>query len=76
MALAKLSSKSQIVLPAEIRRRLKIKPGDMLEIAEQGNVIVIRKAEKSALEALDACGSKVWKDYDKELEEAREGWHP
>lgn len=75
MALAKLSSKSQIVLPAEIRRRLKIKPGDMLEIAEEGNVIVIRKAEKSALDALDACGSKLWQGYEKELEEAREGWN-
>lgn len=75
MALAKLSSKSQIVLPAEIRRRLKIKPGDLLEIAEEGNVILIRKAEKSALDALDACGSKLWHGYEKELEEAREGWN-
>ncbi|MDO3376778.1 AbrB/MazE/SpoVT family DNA-binding domain-containing protein [Geoalkalibacter halelectricus] len=76
MALAKLSSKSQIVLPAEICRRLKIKPGDMLEIAEGDNAIVIRKAEKSALEALDACGSKLWQGYDRELEEAREEWNP
>lgn len=74
MALAKLSSKSQIVLPAEIRRRLAIKPGDMLEITDKDYRIIIRKAPSSFVDALDACTSEKWRGYDKELEEARAAW--
>jgi antitoxin PrlF len=74
MALAKLSSKSQIVLPAEIRRRLAIKPGDMLEITDKDSRIIIRKAPLSFVDALDACTSEIWRGYDKELEEARAAW--
>ncbi|WP_305047144.1 AbrB/MazE/SpoVT family DNA-binding domain-containing protein [Geoalkalibacter sp.] len=72
MSLAKLSRKSQVVLPAHICRRLNIKPGDMLEISEKDHVIFIRKAEQSALDDLDFCGGDLWRGYDNELEEARE----
>ena len=74
MPLAKLSSKAQIVLPAPIRKQLNIKPGDNLEISAEGNVITIRKAPQSATEALDACSSDIWHDYDKELSDARDQW--
>jgi len=74
MALAKLSSKSQIVLPAEIRRRLKIQPGDMLEITGKNNQIIIRKAPGSFVNALESCSSEIWRGYDKELEDARAQW--
>jgi len=72
MSLAKLSRKSQVALPAHICRRLNIKPGDMLEILEKDNVIMIRKAEQSALDALDICGGELWRGYANELEDARE----
>ncbi|MEA1991614.1 MAG: AbrB/MazE/SpoVT family DNA-binding domain-containing protein, partial [Thermodesulfobacteriota bacterium] len=47
MPLAKLSSKSQIVLPAKIRRRLNIRPGDMLEITAKQGCVTIHKAPVS-----------------------------
>ncbi|MCD6187918.1 MAG: AbrB/MazE/SpoVT family DNA-binding domain-containing protein [Desulfuromusa sp.] len=75
MSLAKLSSKSQIVLPAPIRRQLNISPGDELEIAADDNVITIRKAARSATAALDSCGDKIWKHYDAELDEERNQWN-
>jgi len=75
MSLAKLSSKSQIVLPAPIRRQLNIRPGDELEIAADDNVITIRKAARSATAALDSCGDKIWKHYDAELDEERNQWN-
>lgn len=74
MPLAKLSSKSQIVLPAQIRRKLNIKPGDKLEISTEDNVIMIRKSPQSAVAALDACSSDIWHDYEKELDKERDQW--
>ena len=74
MPLAKLSSKAQIVIPAPIRRQLNIKPGDELEISAAENIITIRKSQRLAADALDACGSDIWQDYEKELDEAREQW--
>lgn len=74
MALAKLSSKSQIVLPAEIRRRLRIQPGDLLEITGKNNQIIIRKAPGSFVNALESCSSEIWRGYDKELEDTRAQW--
>lgn len=75
MPLSKLSSKSQIVIPAAIRKRLNIQPGDELEINTKNNVIIIRKAALSATDALDACGSDIWRGYEKELDRARDQWN-
>lgn len=75
MPMAKLSSKAQIVLPAAIRKQLRIEPGDTLEITMEDNVILIRKAPESAADALGACGSSLWREYDKELEEERDQWN-
>ena len=74
MPLAKLSSKSQIVLPAKIRRHLNINPGDTLEIREENNQIVILKPPVSIVDALDQCGSKIWENYAKELLTTRKEW--
>ncbi len=74
MPIAKLSSKSQIVLPAAIRKRLKINPGDELEITSTDDAIIIRKAPCSATEALDSCCSDIWQGYEDELNEARDQW--
>jgi AbrB family looped-hinge helix DNA binding protein len=74
MTLAKLSSKSQIVLPAKIRRQLDIKPGDKLEISTEDNVIMIRKSPQSAVDALEACSSDIWHDYEEVLDNERDQW--
>lgn len=74
MPLAKLSSKSQIVLPAKIRRQLEISPGDLLEIVTENETIVIRKAPSSFVDALQQCASSLWHGYESELEKSREQW--
>ncbi len=76
MPLAKLSNKSQIVLPAAIRQSLGLHPGDLLEIAQEGDHIVLRKAPASFVDALEACASDLWRGYEAELEEARGQWDP
>ena len=43
MPLIKVSSKSQIVLPAKIRKQLAIKPGDILEIKAENMLSLFEK---------------------------------
>ena len=74
MPLARVSSKSQIVIPVAIRKKLKINPGDDLEISVRDNEIVIVKAAVSATDDLDACGSDIWRGYAEELERSRDQW--
>jgi AbrB family looped-hinge helix DNA binding protein len=74
MSLAKLSSKCQIVIPAEIRLRMKIKPGDLLEITEEKKEIRIRRAPQSYVNSLENCISEIWQGYEAELDKARDQW--
>jgi AbrB family looped-hinge helix DNA binding protein len=74
MPAATLSSKSQFVLPAEIRRKLGIHPGDRLIVELEGDHAVIRKAPRSDVEALAAYRSEIWRDYADDVEEARDKW--
>lgn len=74
MSLARLSSKSQISLPARIRRKLGIHPGDTLEITQQGDTIAIRKVQGCFVEALEGCISPIWRGYDEELAKERDQW--
>jgi len=74
MPLARLSTKSQVVIPVSIRKSLKLRPGDVLEIEMEDEQIIMRKAPGSALEQLLECTSDIWKGYDRELETIREEW--
>ena len=74
MATARLSSKSQIVIPAAIRRRLGLAPGDLLEIRQEGDRIVVQKIRSSALEALERLGGPIWRGSAEALERARDEW--
>ena len=74
MSIATLSSKSQLVLPAEIRRKLGIHPGDRLVVELEGDHAVIRRAPCSDVEALAAYRSEVWRDYADEVQHARDEW--
>lgn len=47
----RVSTKGQIVLPAPLRRRLGIRPGDALDIAVEQNRIVLSQAAKPKYEA-------------------------
>lgn len=74
MSLAKLSSKSQISLPAGIRRKLGIHPGDTLEITQQGDTIAIRKVPGCFVDALEDCAAPLWQGYEGELARERDQW--
>ena len=74
MPTAKLSKKAQLVLPASIRKRLNIRPGDRLILEVEGDRVVLRKAPDSDVDALRQYRSDAWKDYGQELERDRDKW--
>lgn len=55
MELAKITSKGQITIPIQIRRKLNLKDGDKVIFLEQSGKIIIENSTKVALmEAQDA----------------------
>ncbi|HYQ91659.1 MAG TPA: AbrB/MazE/SpoVT family DNA-binding domain-containing protein [Candidatus Competibacteraceae bacterium] len=74
MATVTLGSRAQIVLPAEIRKKLGLYPGDRLIIEAEKDHVVIRKAPVSDFQALEAFASPLWRGYAKELQLARDEW--
>lgn len=74
MPLVKLSAKSQIVLPAKIRKKLALKPGDLLHINEMDDQIILRKSPASYVDSLEACASDLWRGFAAELHHSRDEW--
>lgn len=74
MPTATVSSKSQIALPAEIRRRLGIRPGDRLTISVEDEHIVLQKTPASDLEALAAFCSPLWQGQETGIAASRDEW--
>ena len=67
MATATLSSKSQLVLPAEIRRKFGIQPGDRLIVELEGDSRGGTQGTTPDVEEPAAYRSAVWRDYADEL---------
>ena len=74
MSIATLSSKSQLVLPAEIRRKLGIQPGDRLLVEAEGDHVIIRKTAETDVQALAAFRSDLWRGYADEVHSNRDEW--
>ena len=50
IARAKITAQGQISLPAEVRKRLGVEPGNFVEFDEEGNRVVIRRAGRYTFE--------------------------
>ncbi len=87
MSIAKLSSKAQVVIPADIRRKLGLRPGDLVKLQARGDAVIIRKsagstaaaltshkATTSATEALKAFRSPLFKGRAEALRRERAEW--
>ena len=68
MEFTKTSSKGQIVIPSNIRRKLKIGNGSLLAVTTQDDLIVLKKVS-SKISPADMKTLKLieeaWKDLDK-----------
>jgi AbrB family looped-hinge helix DNA binding protein len=45
VSITKISSKGQIVIPSDIRRKLKVREGNLFVVSEQGDSICLKKIE-------------------------------
>lgn len=72
----KVSTKHQVVVPAEARRALGIKAGDRLDVEVTPDAIVLRPRTRGAGARLRGLGKEAWRgvdpvDYVREL---RQEW--
>lgn len=73
---AQISNKFQVVIPKEIRQRLKLQPHDTLFFLLDGDTIIIRPKPKSFTKTLRGLHKAVWVDVDVDtwLNEERAAW--
>jgi AbrB family looped-hinge helix DNA binding protein len=76
MVRVRVSSKNQIVVPAEARKKLGIKPGNYLLVNVRDHSIVLVPETEDPVGALKGLGQDIWAgvDSDKWLREERESW--
>ena len=74
MRRTRLSSKSQITLPADYRRRLGVQPGEELLMDFQEDRIVLLKNTGSALDELRSLPPEIWAGAADEIQRARDEW--
>jgi AbrB family looped-hinge helix DNA binding protein len=60
MLSAKVSSKNQISIPSEARRRLGIEPGDRLTVTVQNNELVLRRRPAKASDRIWGIGRGLY----------------
>jgi AbrB family looped-hinge helix DNA binding protein len=72
MAIAKLSSKNQIVIPREAREALGVKAGDQLLVVVHNNKLIVMEKPKAHHKAILGMGKGLYPDgY---LDEERNSW--
>ena len=72
----KVSKKSQIVIPKEIRRLVHLFDGDELMVDVEGDRIILRVKPRSYTKKLKGLHKEIWKDVDpkKYIKEERDSW--
>jgi AbrB family looped-hinge helix DNA binding protein len=61
----RVNPKGQVTLPREIRRKLKIKPGDQMAVILDGEQIVFKPFTKTLLDLRGSIKVKGEQDFDK-----------
>lgn len=77
VASAKLTSKHQITIPKEIRRRLHLESGDIVYLTLEQGRIVLRAARGGWTESTRGLGAEMWRAEgggEAALEKERESW--
>ena len=54
-----MSSKGQVVIPEEIRRRLNLKPGTQFVVLGRGDVLILKEISAPSLDEFDALISEA-----------------
>jgi AbrB family looped-hinge helix DNA binding protein len=75
LAQSKVTSQGQISVPAEIRRKLGITPGSVLEWVEDGDKVVVRRAKKYTFEDIHRALFPDGPPRRRTLKELKQGIH-
>ena len=59
VATTKLSSKGQVVIPENIRKKLKLKPGDQFVVLGDGDVVILKNISVPTIEEFDELVSRA-----------------
>ena len=59
MATTRLSSKGQVVIPEEVRRRLGLKPGVQFVVVGEGDVVILKAGSPPSMEEFDDLMAKA-----------------
>ncbi len=73
LAQSKLTAQGQISVPAEVRRKLGIGPGSVLEWDEEGDAVIVRKAGRYSSEEIHRAIFPKGAPARKKLEEFDKG---
>lgn len=76
IATTKLTEEYQITIPATVRQRLGLKPGDAVQLAQEGDQIVLRGAHGGWTESTRGLGAEMWKEVGgaSAIERERDSW--
>jgi AbrB family looped-hinge helix DNA binding protein len=69
----KITAQGQISVPAEVRKRLGVGPGAVLEWDESGGAVIVRRAAKSTFEDLHRAAFPDGPPKRKSLKELKQG---
>jgi AbrB family looped-hinge helix DNA binding protein len=59
LATTRLSSKGQVVIPEDVRQKLKLKPGDQFVVVGEGDVVILKTIAPPSMKDFDALVSKA-----------------
>lgn len=76
VAQAKLTSKHQITIPAEVRRELNLKAGDVVYLALADGQVILRGLRGGWTESYRGLGAELWRQEGgwQAIEREREAW--
>jgi AbrB family looped-hinge helix DNA binding protein len=76
IALVKLSSRHQVVIPKEARKRLGLHAGDQLVVEVEGGKVVLHPRPKNYTNYMLGLGKEVWQRIDatEYIRKERESW--
>lgn len=74
---SRLTSKCQVTVPREIRRALRLAPGNLVHFAIEGGKAFLSPAPESHAQALKGLGKETWRALggaDRFLRRERDSW--
>jgi antitoxin PrlF len=72
-ARSRITAQGQISVPAEIRKKLGVGPGSLLEWSEQGDAVIVRRAGRSSFEDIHSVLFPGRAPAPKTVDELKEG---